>query len=188
MLVGALCVCVWGLCLCVNSSGNDSAMTGPVGIVQWSHFQVPVSTFFFFALTLSVSVIVKYTHRPSQLCGGIVNSIDTISGACSWYILLSLEELQTLISTLQPSRVNATHIQNRTDEWELFHLLLIVSVLFLQATRTVGNSDNYEYEHYTSSTSIINQTLSCEIPMCHNTSSTVSICQSLTHRHIPQQR
>lgn len=39
------CVCVCVSRACVNPSGNDSEMTGPVGIVQRCHFQVPVSTF-----------------------------------------------------------------------------------------------------------------------------------------------
>lgn len=38
--MGLVCV----VCACVNPSGNDSEASGPVGIVQQCHFQVPVST------------------------------------------------------------------------------------------------------------------------------------------------
>lgn len=99
-------VCV--VCACANPSGNDSEMTGPVGIVQRCHFQVPVSTFL-----LSLSV----TQWHTRLCV-VLESIEAPSGACFWCSppLYLERKLQTLISTLHPSRINATHVQ-RYNRW-----------------------------------------------------------------------
>lgn len=47
-LLDAVCVCV--VCAHMNPSGNDSEVTGPVGLVRRCHFQVPV--LFFFAVPL----------------------------------------------------------------------------------------------------------------------------------------
>lgn len=75
----AVCVCVY---VCVNPSGNDSEMTGPVGIVQRRHFQVPVSTFLH-SLALVLSHSSRQTDRQTQLWGCILK----IHRNSSWCLL-----------------------------------------------------------------------------------------------------
>lgn len=63
-----ICACV--VCACVNPSGTDSKLTGPVGIVQRCHFQVSVLTFFSPPNTHSpLSHTQTHRHRQTQLWG-----------------------------------------------------------------------------------------------------------------------
>ena len=69
------CMTVCAVCACVDPSGNDLEMTGPVGIVQRCHFQVPVLTFSnslsLSRSSLSLSVILASSsvyHLPSITC------------------------------------------------------------------------------------------------------------------------
>lgn len=91
----------------MNPSGNDSEMAGPVGIVHQRHFQVPVSALLL-QHTLSRCRTLTQHCREAQLCGGIVESIETNSATA---LSPSIWKDNSKFSKVQPFKLNGTRIQ-----------------------------------------------------------------------------
>lgn len=114
-----LCV----VCARLNPSGNGLETTGPIGIVQWCHVQVPVLIFF---LTLSLFFL-HHCLCLTWTCTDILSCL-IVHRQPIYCISLHLKEwLHTLYSTQQPFRINATHACTSSRMWTLFNCFYFTS-------------------------------------------------------------
>ena len=100
------------VCACVNPSGNDSEMAGPVGIVQQRHFQVSVLALLL-QHTLSRCRTQNQHRRQAQLRCGNVRSNETCS-ACYCFIPFYLGRMT--VNSQKYSHSNKRHPYDETRQ------------------------------------------------------------------------